>query len=261
MNLRADSFVGWVLAASLSFLYAVAVWSFLSCGAFFPSDALEALILWMQLAKLAAILSVKRLRTAKFTNILNLWAVDILVVPVLIGLTISNGNHAFITLAGEVFLSWASAVLLVFPAFAIYKVTAMVRGRASLTTVLPSATSAFALLVFLVAAAAQSAPNAGLSGLAKAIPSAIKDVSVASSPEVSITGTLLYLGLVTYAAGQWREGTTGNQLDSVFIIALVGTAAALGWAYLAQLSDNALLDFGIPSLAVAAIVWLVARGE
>jgi hypothetical protein len=261
MNLRAISVVSWVLAASLSFLYVAAVWSFLRAGAFFPSNTLEALVLSIQFVKLVAILSVKRLRTTKFTNILNVWAVDILAVPVLIGLTISYGNHSFISLAGEVFLSWASAVLLVFPVFAIYKVFAMVKRNASLATVLPSATFIFALLVFFLAATTQSVPYSGLSGLARVIPSAIRDTSITSSPEVSVTGALLYLGLITYAVTQWREGVTSCQLDSTLIILLMGTVAALGWAYLAQLLDNALLDFGIPSLVIVTIVWLVARGE
>jgi hypothetical protein len=261
MNLRAISIVSWIVVASLSFLYAAAVWSFLRAGAFFPSNALEALVLYIQFIKLVAILSFKRLRTTKFTNILNVWAVDILAVPVLIGLTIIYGNHGFISLAGDVFLSWASAVLLVFPAFAIYKVTVMVKRNASLATVLPSATSIFAMLVFFLAATMQSVPYSGLSGLARAIPSAIRDTSITSSPEISVTGTLLYLGLITYAATQRGEGATGGQLDSTLIILLMGTAAALGWAYLAQVLDSALFDFGIPSLVIVTIVWLVARGE
>ncbi|MGD0637221.1 MAG: hypothetical protein ABSA72_04195 [Nitrososphaerales archaeon] len=262
MNIRATSIIGGVLAVSLSFLYAIVILSYLRSGAFFPSNALEATILCIQAVKLIAILSIGRLRNAKFTNILNIWAVEILAVPPLIGLSISQGNPAYTTLAGEIFLAWASAMLMVFPTFAIYKLTTMVQGRSSLTKLLPSATSVFALLTFLVAATTRyDATSAGLSGLAKAIPSAVKDTSIATTPEVSAMGALLYLGLIVYAATQWHGEAIQVQLESILILSLVGTVAALSWAFLAQATDSALLDFGLPTLACAAIVWLFARGE
>jgi hypothetical protein len=261
MNVRIVSIIAGVLATSLSYQYVFALWLFVQNGSFYPVNLLETVVLGIQVAKLIVILSVKRLRKTKFTNVLDIWAVEILAVPVLIGLSVSQGDALYVSWAGDIFLAWGAAVLLIFPVFAIYKITSMVLRDASLTTLLPSATSVFALLAFLISAMNQHNTSfVGLSGLARAIPYAVQAASASMPQEVSVAGALLYLSLILYSVTRLKDEIF-NQLDSVLVFSLLGTVAALGWAFLAQATNNALFDFGIPSLVFASLVWLIARGK
>lgn len=261
MNLRIASVVAGVLGTALSYQYIFAAWLFAQNGRFYPANLLEVIILTIQLVKLVTILSIKRLRQMKLTNILDVWAVEILAVPLLIALSVTRGGPIYISLAGELFLAWGSAVLLVFPVFAIYKVTTVVLKGVSLTTLLPSATSVFSLLALLIAALSQqSVSSAGLSGLAKTIPVAVKAMATTTPQAVYITGALVYLSLIIYSVAR-PDQDIFNQIDLILGFSLLGTIAALGWAFLAQTTESAFFDFGIPSLAFATIVWLIARGK
>jgi len=261
MNMRTASTYAGMVAIALGTLYFLSIFRFFQGAVYFPTDGIEAVILGVQVAKLIAIFSVKRLRRAKFRQILDIWAVDILVVPALIVLAVSEGNHAYISVAGEFFLSWASAVILVFPPFAIYRVASMVRDASTLPTLLSWTSSTFAMLTLLLSSMFGSYQFSGLQGLARVVPFALSSLPARIVPEVSAMGVVLYISLILHSVTQLQEGESSARLDGPFAFALVGTIVAVGWSVLARAASSPFFDFGVPALVIAAIVWLMARGE
>ena len=248
-----------VMLSLLSLYGAVLLW-LVQNPVFLPANSFELIFLGSQVIRLVVVLSVKRLRRNGIIAI-DIFAAEILVIPVLL-VAFILGDRTFLPLAGDVLMVWGSAFLLVFPAFAIYKVGAMIRGDVSFTMLIPSATSVFAILVFVLSSTTQSTTGVGLAGMTTLVLAAISHgaMAAAAAPGVSAAGILLYLGLVVYTTMGGRDAPKGRDLLLVFPV--LGTASAVIWGLTAtQVTTNTFLIFGIPSFALVAILWLGTRAN
>jgi hypothetical protein len=244
-----------IVMLSLLSLYGTVLLWLVRNPVFLPANNFELILLGSQLVRLVALLSVKRLRRNGIVAI-DIFAAEILVIPALL-VAFILGDKAFLPLAGDVLMVWGSAFLLVFPAFAIYKVGAMIRGDASFTLLIPSAAGVFAILVFVLSATMQTTTGVGLAGMTKLVLASVSHgaTTAAAAPGVSAAGILLYLGLVVYTTIGGRDAPRSRDLLLVFPV--LGTASAVIWGLTAtQLTTNTLLVFGIPSFAIVAILWL-----
>jgi len=252
-----------VICSLLSLYLAVLYW-LVQNPVFLPANTIEAIVLGTQLIRLVVVLSVRRLRRSAI-NAIDIFTAEILVIPVLFLAGTALGSKEYLPLTGEMLVAWASALLIVFPAFAIYKVGEMLHGGARLTALIPSATGVFVLLVLLLSATAQNTATLGASGLAgfaRLVLVAVLNQATAASlePVVTAAGAALYLGLAAYSAIE--TGHVPRRLDLVLIFPVLGTAAALAWSLLAGLvTTDTMFIFGVPSLVLIAIMWLGSRAD
>ena len=241
-----------VMLSLLSLYGAVFLW-LAQNPVFLPANSFELALLGSQVLRLVVLLSFRRLRRNGIVAI-DIFAAEILVIPALL-VAFILGNKTFLPLAGDVLMVWASAFLLVFPAFAIYKVGAMIRGDAPFMTLIPSATGVFAILVFVLSATTQSATGVGLSGMTSLVLATFTHGAVEATPLASDAGILLYLGLVVYATMAGRDAPKSR--DLLLFFPVLGTASAVIWGLAAtQYTTNTFLVFGIPSFALVAVLWL-----
>jgi hypothetical protein len=264
MSERASWPVIAVVVGSLLSLYLVVLYWLILNPAFLPANTIEAIVLGTQLIRLVVILSVRSLRRSAI-NAIDIFTAEVLIIPVLFLAVTALGGNGFLPLTGELLVAWASALLIVFPAFAIYKVGEMLHRGARLTALIPSATGAFVLLVLLFSATAQNTATLGASGLAgfaRLVLVAILNQATAASiePVVTAAGAALYLGLVAYSAVETEH--LPRRLDLVLVFPVLGTAAAVAWTLVAgSATTDTMFIFGVPSLVLVAIMWLGCRAD
>jgi hypothetical protein len=256
----------WAVAAAvvgplLSLYFAVLYWLALN-PVFLPASPVEEVVLGTMLLRLLLIFSVRRLRSNTLAAI-DLFTAEVLVLPALILLGLAGGNsQMYLPLIRDILLAWPSALLLVFPAFAVYKVSAMLRRGATLTSLIVSSTSVFVWLILILSATSQTTTEDGLGGMTRLVLAAILNgsTSAATRPIVTVAGVALYVGLVAHSAiGDARASRT---LEPLLVFPVLGTAAALAWGFLAGLeTSDTVLIYAVPSLVLIAIVWLGCRAD
>lgn len=224
----------------------------------FPADTLETLIMGAFLIRLAVALTVPRVRR-NWVLVLDMFSVEMLLVPILVLASISLG-HEYLVVAGGIIDAWVSAFLLVFPAFAIFKVGAMMYRNSTLPRVLASATGTFALLVIVLSATTHIVTSPGLAGMTDIVAAELLSgaTAAAQQPGVSEAGTLLYLGLVVYST--LRADDDSRLRSPLLVLPVLGTASALTMGVLlGQLTSDSVLLFGAPALLLLMMIWLVTR--
>ncbi len=249
-----------VLVAPLSFFYFYFfAWSIKS-GAVPPTSLLEAVVLATMVLRLAAVLSVGRLRRAKVSLIVDIFAIEVLIIAGLLVVYILTRVPQYLSLLTSIALAWPAALLLVFPPFALYRFASSMLHRASLSSVIPSAIGLFALLVIPAEVATLTSSVGGLSGVSRLLLQVLlgQARSAALVPEITFTGLVLYLALTFYVITQ---GDGGGRLGAL-IVAVVGSVVALGWSALGSLlTEDLLLLFAVPGLAIIGLIWWTTRGR
>jgi hypothetical protein len=247
------------VAAPMVLLYAVTLYWLSQNPSYLPANAFETLVLGTQFVRLAVIMSVPRLRRSGVLA-LDIFSAEVLILPVLLVVSLLLGSKQYLPLTGDVMIVWGSAFLIVFPAYAIYAVSAMIRRGADLVSVIPSATSVFAVLVVLLAATTQSTSVVGLAGVTRLVLSAFLNGSgtTAGSPLVAGAGVSIYLGLLLYST--LGRGYAARGSEGPLLLSLLGAAIALGWGFSAgSMSSDTALVFGVPSIVLLAVVWFGTR--
>ncbi len=234
---------------------------------YLPQTVFEAGMVAVQLAKLLAILGVPRLRRAGVALICDIFAAEMLFLPVLALLYIWAGERFFLTLLGYIFTTWPLAVMLVFPIYTIYWLgrTSLTGGR--LSAVLPSASGQFGSFILLWEVANTVGTNQGLAGFFHQLVSVSASQTklaaslLATNEGAIVSSALLYLGLIAYVASGREPGSRING-SSVLILALVGTLTSLAWtAGLVTVTRDTLLLFAAPTLLTVTAVWWFARAR
>jgi hypothetical protein len=262
MNIR----LVWVLSAavivSLIYIYAsFLVWLIFS-ATFLPSNAIESFIVITAAVRMAAILSVRRLRRAETLVIIDILSLEVLSLPFLALGYLFLGNPIFILGIREVLFAWPFALILVSPIYGIYKLSTLMRDNASLAIILPSTVMLFALLAILDSATKLTPQASGLTGLSDSLISVFIGglVPEVAPPGVAVTGIVLYIALILFATTRGRDIRTS--INPILVLAVAGTLVALGWAFAAlSITDLASLAFGVPGVAIAAVLWVISRAH
>ena len=254
--------VSWgMLVAPLAFFYFFFFAWTIKSGAVQQSNLVEAAVLTSMVVRLAVVMSSERLRRAKASLIIDIFALEVLVIAALIVLYVTLGSPEYLSLLTSIALAWPAALLLVLPPFALYRFAAKMLEGANLSTVIPSAIGLFALLVIPAEVAALGLSAQGLSGISRLL-LAVLIGQVRSGyllPEVTLTGFLLYVALTFYAIT--RRETDTDRLGPL-LVAVVGSAVTLGWSVLGSLlTDDLFLLFAVPGLAILGTIWWTTRGR
>jgi hypothetical protein len=251
----------WMLVAPLAFFYFYFLaWAFRS-GAIPPSGTIETLVLGTMVLRLAVVMSVGRLRRAKVSLIIDIFALEVLLIAALLLLYIALRTPVYLSTLTGVALAWPSALLIVIPIFALQRFTVRMQEGADFSAVIPSAVGLFVLLVIPAEVASLAPRVTGLSGVSRLLLQVLLGQLSSESlvPEVTITGLLLYLALTFYVI---TRGEAGTGRYEALVVAVAGSTAALGWSVIGSfLTDDLLLLFAAPGLAILGIIWWMTRGR
>jgi hypothetical protein len=229
---------------------------------FYPTTTIEMAILATQVLRLLVVVAVPRFRKAKFLVVLDVFTLEILLVPAMVVITLVEGGLTYIGYAGQIIWAWPPAFMMVFIPFAVYKLAAKVRQVPPISLTIPAAVSIFVPLAYLDIATTSYTQFDGLMGISKLLLAAIfGSILKPSIPaQVSTAGVALYLVLIVYAVSQGSESPPAR--SGLLAFAVVGTVAAIGWEAAARsFTSGEILIFGVPALALAGVIWGVTRAR
>jgi hypothetical protein len=237
----------------MSALYLFALARGALTGAMIPSTFIESFVLGTTLAGLAVIMLVPRFRDSAATSF-NILSVDILLLPA-IGLAyLLTGDPSFLQLAPGIFLAWPAAFMVVFPAYAIFRVTKGMMGGARLSFVIPAVTGLFILLTSLDLGFARSQAGMGLSNLVKVALASASGAGPQIPLETTVTGVVACAAIMLFALR--RSPGVPSRIDSVLATASVATLGTIGWGVaLSTVTTSAQLVFGVPALVLVGLIW------
>ena len=234
---------------------------------YLPQTGFEAGMVALQLAKLLAVLGVPSLRRAGVALTFDIFAVEMLFLPVLALLYVWLGERFFLTLLGYIFTTWPLAAMLVLPVYTTYWLGRTSLRGGSLSSVLPSASSQFGSFVFLWEVSSTVGTSQGLGGffnqLVGVLGSRTKLAAnlLATNEGAVAAAALLYLGLMVYVASGREPGSTINS-SSVLLLAFMGTLTSLAWtAGLVTFTRDTLLLFAAPTLLTVTAIWWFTRAR
>jgi len=234
---------------------------------YLPQTTFETGMVALQLAKLPAVLGVSRLRKAGLALTFDIFAVEMLFLPVLGLLYVWLGERFFLTLLGYIFTTWPLAAMLVLPIYTTYWLGRTSLRGGSLSSVLPFASSQFGFFIFLWEVSNTVGTNQGLAGffhqLVGVLGSRTKIAAnlLATNEGAIVASALLYVGLIAYVASGREPGSTTNS-SSVLLLALLGTLTSLAWTLgLVTFTRDTLLLFAAPTLLTVTVVWWFARAR
>jgi len=251
-------------AAALLALYVTFVEVFISADFLAAATTLELGVFFLQLVKLAAVMSVRKFRNWPTVNLVDILGAELVIL--LPGLAISDlylGFQAAPSLMVQILVAWIAGMAVFATPFATYRLArAMIHGEA-LLVVLPSAVFLSEFIVLLVAGTNSTATSGlGLSGLSRAILMMGAGAQVGAQIEGATVLPLLvvlYISLLLYAlapidSGQW------TRLRGFAALALLATVVTYGGAYAASWFAVSLAYIVLPStLVTAALIWWVTR--
>jgi hypothetical protein len=254
--------VSWgMLVAPLAFFYFYFLaWTFKS-GIIPPTNTVEAVVLGAMVARLAVVMAIPQLRRARASLIIDIFALEVLVIAALIVMYVALRTPVYLTVLTSLALAWPAALLLVFPPFGLYRFAVRMLEGADLSTVIPSAIGLFALLVIPAEVAAVGVRVEGLAGVSKLLLSVLVGQTRSASlmPEVTFTGLMLYIALTFYVI---TRGDAAADRLAPLLVAVAGSVVALGWSGVGSLfTDDLTLLFALPGLAILGLIWWTTRGR
>jgi hypothetical protein len=254
--------VSWgMLVAPLAFFYFYFLAWTVKSGIIPATNTVEAVVLGAMVARLAVVMAIPRLRRARASLIIDVFALEVLVIAGLIVLYVAFRIPVYLSVLTSLALAWPAALLLVFPPFGLYRFAVRMLEGADLSAVVPSAIGLFALLVIPAEVAAAGVRVEGLAGVSKLLLSVLVGQTKTASlmPEVTFTGLLLYIALTFYVVTR-SEAATDRMAP--LLVAVAGSVVALSWSEVGTLlTDDLALLFAVPGLAILGLIWWTTRGR
>ncbi len=255
-------FSSWgLLVAPLAFFYFYFVAWAIKSGAVPPTSEIEKVVLVAMVLRLFVVMGVKRLRSGRIWLVIDIFALEVLLVAGMLVVYLLTRQSIYLSTLTSVALAWPAALLLVLPAFGLYKFAVALMHHAGFTTVIPSAIGLFTMLLIPAEVATLQVKISGLAAISRLLLQVLigEARSSALAPEVLITGLLLYLALTFYVVTY--EGGGQGRLAPL-IIAVAGSVAALCWSEVGSFfTDDLLLLFAVPGLTILGIIWWTTRGR
>ena len=248
----------------LFYLYIQLAGTFLARQNLLPSTTFEGTIFLLQVLKLIAILTVRRLRYASYALIMDLFLIEPLALPVIAVFNIASGTGYLSPLAESLFLTGIASVALVLPIYMMFRIlVGMLRG-ASLVSVVPAVTAVAGSMLFFTGTAASAPQSAvGLAGFGQSMFSFAAS-GVAASPYFpnlpSVAAMVsIYVSLLLYTGPVGTEGGL-SRLNITMAVMGAATVAVFIWVYLAfLLTTETLLIFVAPTVALSSLAWWYSR--
>jgi hypothetical protein len=250
---------------ALAFLYVDFAYALADSGVFSRATPLEITILGIQVGKVAAISSVKRLRNISLINYINIAGAEL---PfLLLGLLLvylDLGSHSIANLMNQIFLAWVAGVTIAGAPFGIYRLTRGMWNRERLSVVLPSAIFLSELIVLLLAGAHSIATSgSGLVGLSRAI--LLYSVGLAGKGVLALDSytivifAILYVSLILHAL--LPADLDSSSVTRASALALFASIMTYSAAYLSSEFSVPMMYVVLPpTLLAAGLIWWITRG-
>jgi hypothetical protein len=262
MSARARLGIGVILAAPLIFLYLYCLWWLNSNKVFTNADLVTQFILYTQIARVAVVVAVRKLRTSSPALVLVVMCLEMFAFAGLIGLYVFTGGSWILKEDLEIMTVWPAVVLCVAPSYWIYKLVSLTRNNGKVGAVVPWSLGLYALLTFELGATSHSSITGGFAQVSSFMLTALlHSLSLVQTPQAEVAGIPLYIALVVYASTK-DAGSTSSELNPALFLALAGTvlAIALG-VYAVLIGVNALIVFSVPSSVILIAIWWITRAR
>lgn len=253
---------------ALLYLYFSFISSFFSNPDLYPQTTLEICMIVAQIAKVAIILSFKKLRYAKSTTIWVIFALETLIIPFLTGAFLVTGDREYLNFFRDLFAVWPVTLLLVATPYLIFRFSAQMFRSVKLSRVLTSTVLEFSFFTFvanLFLTGAQGLTNMesvlGLfvSGLRSALVGG-REVLLPSNL-LTAPSIILYLALIVYATLS-ENGNSDFEIPIALLIPLLSTVALLTWVLIAiEFIPSAVFSLTVPSVVIAGLIWWISRAK
>jgi hypothetical protein len=252
--------------AALLFIYTGFLLTLAQSDVLAGATALELGVFVVQLGKTVAIVSIRRLRHARVSVLVDIYGAEFFAIPVIAIVYLGFGYEGLASVVNQIFQSWVVGVALSGLPYATYRIGRDMRRREPLSGILPASVIVTELeLVFAAAATSAAASHVGIAGLAKAVivPSLqaavggiIPSGATAFVPLVVIyTSLLLYSVIYSYP----RAGLRENLLLVLAVLVTFATAALiLAVAGFVQVLSLLLVP---PTFLIAALTWWFTRAS
>jgi hypothetical protein len=250
-----------MVVAPLSFFYFYYLAWTIKSGAILSASAIDAVVLAAMIARLAAVMAIPRLRRAKASIIVDIFSVEVLITASLIIFYIVLGERTYPALLTGIALAWLPALLLVVPPYAIYRFAVGMTESSKLAVVVPFGVGLFSMLVVPCEVATLSSGAQGLSGVSRLLLSVFIGQARYGYllTEVTVAGLLLYVALVLHVISRQELGENRQYL---LLLAVLGSTITLAWSAIGSaLTNDTLLLFTVPGLAMLGAIWWSTRGH
>jgi hypothetical protein len=246
--------LGALLVIDLDFAGTVA-----TSGMFAQATAVELIVFAVQIGKTGAILSLKRARNAGFATILDIYGIDVILLPTLLVAFLWTGYEWLPGLLEQIILGWVIGVAMGAFFLASLKTATSMLGAQGLTKVIPLClATAESGIQFANSATAAASSGGGFDAVMKAALTGRGLLPIASPPLLVDLGAV-YILLLLYSTLTWDPGRALLQPRQIFIAVLAtgGTAASvvLG-SYLSVALPLMLIP---PALAIVAVTWVIGH--
>jgi hypothetical protein len=246
--------LGALLIIDLDFVGTVAF-----SGMFAQATAVELIVFSVQIGKTGAIVALKRARNAGFATILDIYGIDVILLPALLAAFLWIGYAWIPGLLEQIILGWVIGVAMGAIFLASLKTATSMLGAQSLTKVMPLCLATTeAGIQFANSATAAAATGGGFDAVMKAALTGRGLLPIASPPLLVDLGAV-YVLLLLYSTLTWDPSHALLEPRQIFIAVLAtgGTAAgvALG-LYLSMALPFMLIP---PTLAIVAVTWVIGH--
>lgn len=228
-------------------------------GMFASATMVEVLVFSVQIGKTGGIMAVKRARNAGFAVILDIYGMDVVLLPILLAAFLWTGYTWIPGVLEQVILGWVIGVAMGATLLASLKTATSMMGAQNLTKVIPLClATAEAGVQFANSATAASASGGGFDAVMKAALTGRGLLPIASPPLLADLGAV-YVLLLLYSTLTWdpSHALLGPRQVLIAVLATGGTGVlvALG----SYLSVALLFVLIPPALAVVAFSWVIGH--
>ncbi len=253
---------------ALLYLYLSFISSFLSNPDLYPRTTLEIYMVVAQIAKVAIILSFKRLRYAKSATIWVIFALETLIIPFLTGAFVVTGDREYLDLFRDFFAVWPVALLLVATPYLIFRFSVQMFRSVKLSRVLTSSVLEFSFFafvanLFLTGAQGLTSMESVLGLFVSGLRSALVGGRGVLLPSNLLTAPsiILYLALIVYSTLP-ENANSDLDIPTALLIPLLSTVTLLTWVLFAiEFSPSAIVSLTVPSVVIAGLLWWISRAK
>jgi hypothetical protein len=251
---------------ALLFIYAGFLLTLAQSDVLASATALELGVFVLQLGKTLAIVSIKRLRNARVSFLIDIYGAEFFAIPVIAIVYLGFGYQGLASVVNQIFQSWVVGVAVSGLPYATYRIGRDMHGREKLSGILPASVVVTELeLIFAAAATSAAASHSGIAGLAKdvIVPSLQAAIggAIPSGATTFVPLVVTYTSLLVYSViySDPRAGIRENLLLVLAVLVTFATAALiLAVSGFVQVLSLLLVP---PTFLIAALTWWFTRAS
>ncbi len=263
--MKYEKLIPLAVAAGLYALYLEFAIPFAQSGILQSASSLEQGIFVLQVGKIAAVASFRRLRDMRFVNVINLLGAEVVVaLPTLAIAVVAFGDQSSSALLSQIFLGWVAGAATALTPYAIYRLArAMVQRDTLVVTLTSGVLLSEVVLLLRMGTSSALASGSGLTGLSRTI-ILLGGGTMASGSQPGELYTLAPLSVIYVSLLLHSLSPHGSLKLQRFVIiaglAVLTTALAYFGSYVSSLLAIPFAYFVfVPALLTSSLIWWRTR--